>query len=444
MGGPGAATARFDAGPGDVEERQHELLALPAAYPGRDRSAPPPREPRAAARLSAEDGRGRLDRNDEPYRAAGRLGPVARAHARRAPGRPLPHLRAEDLHHVRRARPCREHRPPGAGANAGCPGRHQGNLPVRRAEAPSQRGRHAGAPQQPEMRLDRAQARHPREPDRGHGLRPGARLSRRRGEPRPRVHVHHDECGALRGRPGRRRHRGAGVPARPRFRARASAGTRSHPGRRCRTHHPPSRRAPHADAHEGAGRGDARAGVHHRGCHGPREKEPRPRGAQASSGVRRPHDPGRQGVVHRDRYRGGVARGPGARRHGLCRGDRRCAIPARRADHHDLRGDDRHPGDGPRRAQDRAGGRRDGQGLARFGKRRRSRDCAVGQSGREGAEPAPRPRAPGGRRRRQLHRCDERSARELRRRSSLPQADGHRRRRLADGRSTGTPAMRLS
>ena len=50
------------------------------------------------------------------------------------------------------------------------------------------------------------------------------RLSRRRGEPRPRVHVHHDERGALLGRHGGRRHRRARLPARRRLRARARAG----------------------------------------------------------------------------------------------------------------------------------------------------------------------------------------------------------------------------
>ena len=42
---------------------------------------------------------------------------LAAAHARRAGGRPLPHLRAEDLHHLRRSRPHRQHHPPGAGAD---------------------------------------------------------------------------------------------------------------------------------------------------------------------------------------------------------------------------------------------------------------------------------------------------------------------------------------
>ena len=50
--------------------------------------------------------------------------------------------------------------------------------------------------------VDRAQARHPRQPDLRDGLwRQGRRrrLPRRRAESRPRIHVHHDECGA----PGR-------------------------------------------------------------------------------------------------------------------------------------------------------------------------------------------------------------------------------------------------
>ena len=42
--------------------------------------------------------------------------------------------RHQDLHHRRRARPHRQHRPPGAGAPAGRAGRHQGHLAVHRAE----------------------------------------------------------------------------------------------------------------------------------------------------------------------------------------------------------------------------------------------------------------------------------------------------------------------
>ena len=60
---------------------------------------------------------GRVDRHDEPDRAAGRLRPGAGAHARRAAARrQLQDLRHQDLHHLRRARHGREHRAPGAGA----------------------------------------------------------------------------------------------------------------------------------------------------------------------------------------------------------------------------------------------------------------------------------------------------------------------------------------
>src|SRR3954471_6884001 len=70
------AAPRLDPGPGDVEELEHELLALPPSYPGCDRGAPPARFARIAEALPAEDGRGPLDRDDEPHRAAGRIRPV--------------------------------------------------------------------------------------------------------------------------------------------------------------------------------------------------------------------------------------------------------------------------------------------------------------------------------------------------------------------------------
>ena len=60
--------------------------------------------------------------------------------------------------------------------------------------------------------FDRAQARHPRLADLHDGLRRQwrrGRLPGRRGEPRPRLHVHHDEPRAARGRPAGRRHRRA-------------------------------------------------------------------------------------------------------------------------------------------------------------------------------------------------------------------------------------------
>ncbi len=58
-------------------------------------------------------------------------------------------------------------------------------------------------------------------------------------------------------------------------------------------------------------------------------------------GVRRSDDPDRQGLEHRARAGGHLPRRPGARRHGLHRGDRRRAALSRRAHHHDLRRHDR-------------------------------------------------------------------------------------------------------
>ena len=76
--------------------------------------------------------------------------------------RPLSRLRPEDIHHLRRARHGRQHRPPGAGAHArrarGC----EGHFAVRRAQVPGQRRRHPRHAQRREVRFDRTQARHPR------------------------------------------------------------------------------------------------------------------------------------------------------------------------------------------------------------------------------------------------------------------------------------------
>ena len=122
---------------------------------------------RAQGNVPAEDGGRHVDRHDEPHRAAGRVRPRRRAHARGAAGRRhVQAVRPEDLHHLRRARLHREHHPPGAGAHAGCAGRREGHLAVRRAQVPGQRRWHARRAQRRALRVDRAQARHPREPDR--------------------------------------------------------------------------------------------------------------------------------------------------------------------------------------------------------------------------------------------------------------------------------------
>ena len=87
-----------------------------------------------------------------------------------------------------------------------------------------------------------------------------------------------------------------------------------------------------------------------------------------------------KGWSHRDGHRDRLARRPGARRHGLHRGDRRRAAPARRAHHHDLRRHHRHPGERPRRPQDRARRRRHGEGMAGRAEVIRRRAGALEQS----------------------------------------------------------------
>ena len=84
-----------------------------------------------------------------------------------------------------------------------------------------------GDAQRRALRLARAQARHPCQPHRRARLRRYGgrdRLPRRRGEPRPRVHVHHDEHGPAVGRAAGAGHRRARLPAGPCLRPRAPAG----------------------------------------------------------------------------------------------------------------------------------------------------------------------------------------------------------------------------
>ncbi len=204
----GIAERAVDGGVRDLERDQPVVRAVPAADAGRDRRAARRRLGRIEGDLSAENGVGRVDRHDEPDRAAGGLrsrgdpvegGQAARWH--------LSHLRHQDLHHLRRSRVDRQHRAHGAGAAAGCARRHARHLAVRRAEAARQRRRVARRAQRRGVRGARAQARHPRQPDLRDEVRRGRRrdrLSRRPGEPRPQHHVHHDERGAAGGRhPGR-------------------------------------------------------------------------------------------------------------------------------------------------------------------------------------------------------------------------------------------------
>ena len=176
--------------------------------------------------------------------------------------------------------------------------------------------------------LDRAQARHPRLADLHDGLRRQRRRGRlpgRRGEPRARLHVHHDEPCAPRGRPAGRRHRRARDAAGACLCARPQAGPRAgaHPDRAPIIEHPDVKRmlltmraltrAARAICYATAGAIDA---------------QPSRQGRRARKAARRARlaaHAGRQSVLDRYRHRGRLARRPGAWRHGLHRGDRRRA-----------------------------------------------------------------------------------------------------------------------
>ena len=119
----------------------------------------------------------------------------------------------------------------------------------------------------------RAQARHPCLAHLHHDLRRRRRrrrLAGRRGESRPRLHVHDDEQRPPRGRPAGRGDRRARLSAGARLCQRAPAGTRH---RRCGRHEPHRRasgRAAEPAHHEGAHRRGARDLLHDGGGHRPR------------------------------------------------------------------------------------------------------------------------------------------------------------------------------
>ena len=72
---------------------------------------------------------------------------------RAARRRQLPHHRHQDLHHRRRARSDREHRPPGAGADSRRARRDQGHQPVHRAQVRGGGERRARRAQRRQLRL---------------------------------------------------------------------------------------------------------------------------------------------------------------------------------------------------------------------------------------------------------------------------------------------------
>jgi alkylation response protein AidB-like acyl-CoA dehydrogenase len=124
-----------------------------------------------------------------------------------------------------------------------------------------------------------------------------------------------------------------------------------------------------------------------------------------------------------------LARRAGARRHGLHRGDRRRAAPARRAHHHHLRRHHRHPGDGPRRPQDRPRGGATAKAWLASLKALDSELGKIRQRRRQGIARAARRGRAGGARTPSTSSSRRRIRASLRRRGAVPQADGHRRRR---------------
>ena len=118
---------------------------------------------------------------------------------------------------------------------------------------------------------------------------------------------------------------------------------------------------------------------------------------------------------------------------GYHRGDGRGAALPRRADHHDLRGDDRHPGQRPDRPQDGARRRRDGGARRRADRQDRRASRVAGRSVAQRHWPAAGGSNGIAAKRDRLGRADVRDqyARRARRVGSLPEAVGSVRRRLA-------------
>ncbi len=265
LGRPGPALDRRDRGLGDVEQRQPRVLPLPDPHAGGRRAAAALRHRRPARALPAQARERRVDRHDVPDRAAGRLRRRRAQDARGARGRSLPDHRDQDLHHLRRARPHRQHDPHGARADPRRAARHARHLAVPDPEVPGRGRRLARCQERPALRLARAQARHPREPDLRDGVRRGAgrhRLAGRRGAGRHGGDVHDDEqrppVGRARGARARRALLPGGACLRPR------AGPGAAPERRrgaAGGDHRASRRAPHAGHDEDPDRGDAGAGL---------------------------------------------------------------------------------------------------------------------------------------------------------------------------------------
>ncbi|CAA9298209.1 MAG: Acyl-CoA dehydrogenase, partial [uncultured Friedmanniella sp.] len=458
VGAVGGQRARRRRQPGRVPLRRRPEVRH-RALDQRHRARPPARGDHDRAAVGRDHGadraRGRLRRRRRPH--AGR--PAAGWHL--APGG------RQAVHHLRRARPDREHRAPGAGPagrrpRPGRPG-DQGAVAVRGPQAPP-RPRDRGADRRAERR--RGHGRRAQDGHQGlHHLRAHLRRGRQAGGGLPAgrgARRHPADVPGDRARPDDGGHQGHRhpvhrLPQRPGVREDPGSGSGPDPGRGQdgppRPHHLPPRRPPVADDAEGARRGPARAGAVHRQPAGPqRHGAGRRRVGRRGAPAQRAAAAGGQGLRIRALLGAAGHRvAADARRLGLPPRPPAGAVRPRRQDRHPLRGHHGHPGPGPLLPQDRPGPRPGARGAVRPGHRLRGvrggERPAQGRAGSAGPGPGGRRRHrrdDGGRPLRVLGRARRRPAERLQGGAQHdPAADGARRRDLrlaAAPRRRGRPA----
>ena len=179
--------------------------------------------PELARALPAEPGLRPLDRDDVPDRASCRHRPRAHSNeCRPGDGRQLPHHGPEDLHHLRRPRPDREHRPPRAR-------RSFRMLPRARAGSRCSSSPRPSPPTAAATGVVATALEHKMgicgDADLRDVVRGRLGRARRRAPPGHAGDVHDDEHGAARRRPAGPRPRGGRLPAGRRLRARAPPGS---------------------------------------------------------------------------------------------------------------------------------------------------------------------------------------------------------------------------
>ena len=151
--------------------------------------------PTSRSRCAQLDGRPAVGRDDGAHRAGRRLRRRRRPHQGDPAGRRhLAHRGRQALHHLGRARPDREHRPPRAGPPRGRRPGHQGPVAVRRAEVPLRLARPASsasatASTSPTSSTRWASRSRPPASSPSASGEPGRRLAGRRGARRHRADV---------------------------------------------------------------------------------------------------------------------------------------------------------------------------------------------------------------------------------------------------------------